>query len=189
MVSAGPSSTARPSWADDSWDSTILHLDMDAYFLSVELLDQPNLRGVPAVVGGRSGRSVVTSASYEARKYGIRSAMPMSQALALYPRLIVIEPTRDKYTKASRKVMEVLYDITPMVEQLSIDEAFIDVSGARRRLGTPAQIAALIKQRVRQKTSLPSTVGVAVDKSVAKIASEHSNLDVLAVVPVDHANQ
>jgi len=189
MVSTGRSSIPRPEWADESWDSTILHIDMDAFFLSVELLEQPELRGVPSVVGGRSGRSVVTSASYEARKYGIRSAMPMSQALALYPRLIVIEPTRDKYTKASRNVMEVLYDITPMVEQLSIDEAFIDVSGARRRLGTPAQIAALIKQRVRQKTSLPSTVGVAVNKSVAKIASDHSKPDGLGVVPVDQTKQ
>src|SRR5690625_2431693 len=165
MVSAGPSSTARPSWADDSWDSTILHLDMDAYFLSVELLDQPNLRGVPAVVGGRSGRSVVTSASYEARKFGIRSAMPMAHALSLYPRLVVIEPNREKYTHASRQVMDVLQQVTPAVEQLSIDEAFIDVSGARRRLGTPAQIAHLIKSRVREVTGLPSTVGVAATKS------------------------
>lgn len=158
---------------------------MDAFFLSVELLDHPELRGIPAVVGGNSGRSVVTSPSYEARKYGIRSAMPMSQALALYPRLTIIEPTRDKYSHASKKVMGVLHDITPSVEQLSIDEAFIDVSGARRRLGTPAQIAALIKQRVRAVTGLPSTVGVAANKSVAKIASDHSKPDGLGVVPIE----
>jgi len=185
MVSAGPSSTARPSWADDSWDSTILHLDMDAFFLSVELLDQPNLRGVPAVVGGRSGRSVVTSASYEARKFGIRSAMPMAHALSLYPRLVVIEPNREKYTHASRQVMDVLHQVTPAVEQLSIDEAFIDVSGARRRLGTPAQIAHLIKSRVREVTGLPSTVGVAATKSVAKILSDRSKPDGIGVVPAD----
>lgn len=128
MVSSGHYLVSHPDWADESWESTILHIDMDAFFLSVELLDQPELRGKPAVVGGRSGRSVVTSASYEARKYGIRSAMPVSQALALYPRLIVIEPTRDKYTQASKRIMAVLHDITPMVEPLSIDEAFIDVA-------------------------------------------------------------
>src|SRR5699024_3471871 len=100
MVSTGRNSSHRPEWADSSWDSTILHIDMDAFFLSVELLDRPEFRGLPAVVGGKSGRSVVTSPSYEARKYGIRSAMPMSQALALYPRLTIIDPSRDKYSRA-----------------------------------------------------------------------------------------
>lgn len=183
MVSAGHTSTARPSWADASWDSTILHIDMDAFFLSVELLDRPDLRGVPAVVGGRSGRSVVTSASYEARKFGIRSAMPMAHALSLYPRLVVVEPSRDKYTLASRQVMDVLHGVSPAVEQLSIDEAFIDVAGARRRLGTPAQIAQLIKTRVHEATGLPSTVGVAANKSVAKIVSDRSKPDGIGVVP------
>lgn len=189
MVSAGHTSIARPSWADDSWDSTILHLDMDAFFLSVELLERPELRGVPAVVGGKSGRSVVTSASYEARKFGIRSAMPMAHAMALYPRLAVIEPSRDKYTQASKQVMNVLHEVTPVVEQLSIDEAFIDVSGARRRLGTPAQIAALIKARVREVTGLPSTVGVAANKSVAKILSDQSKPDGIGVVPPAQTRQ
>ena len=189
MVSAGQTSASRPQWADESWDSTVLHIDMDAFFLSVELLDQPELAGKPAVVGGKSGRSVVTSPSYEARKYGIRSAMPMSQAVALYPRLIVIEPSREKYSRASRQVMSVLHEITPWVEQLSIDEAFIDVAGARRRLGTPAQIAALIKARVRDATGLPSTVGVAANKSVAKIASDHSKPDGIGIVPVEQTRQ
>lgn len=189
MISTGRSSIPRPEWADSSWDSTILHIDMDAFFLSVELLDQPELRGLPAVVGGKSGRSVVTSPSYEARKYGIRSAMPMSHALALYPRLAIIEPSRDKYSQASKRIMDVLHDITPNVEQLSIDEAFIDVSGARRRLGTPVQIAALIKRRVRETTGLPSTVGVAANKSVAKIASDHSKPDGLGVVPIEQTQQ
>lgn len=162
---------------------------MDAFFLSVELLDYPEFRGKPAVVGGRSPRSVVTSASYEARQYGIRSAMPMGQAMARYPGLIVIEPTRDKYTRASKQVMEVLHEVTPLVEQLSIDEAFLDVSGARRRLGHPAHIAALIKGRVREVTGLPSTVGVAVNKSVAKIASDDSKPDGLGVVPANQTQQ
>ena len=162
---------------------------MDAFFLSVELLDRPDLRGVPAVVGGKSGRSVVTSASYEARKFGIRSAMPMAHAMALYPRLAVIEPSRDKYTQASKQVMSVLSEVTPVVEQLSIDEAFIDVSGARRRLGTPARIAALIKTRVREVTGLPSTVGVAANKSVAKILSDRSKPDGIGVVPPEQTRE
>ncbi len=186
MVSAGQTSTSRPPWADASWESTILHLDMDAFFLSVELLSRPELRGVPAVVGGKSGRSVVTSASYEARKYGIHSAMPMAHALSRYPRLAVIEPSRDKYTQASRQVMDVLHEVTPVVEQVSIDEAFIDVTGARRRLGTPADIAALIKTRVHAVTGLPSTVGVAANKSVAKILSDRSKPDGIGVVPAAH---
>src|SRR5699024_2255766 len=110
-------------------------------------------------------------------------------ALALYPRLAIIVPSRDKYSQASKRIMDVLHDITPNVEQLSIDEAFIDVSGARRRLGTPVQIAALIKRRVRETTGLPSTVGVAANKSVAKIASDHSKPDGLGVVPIEQTQQ
>src|SRR5690625_5176983 len=115
--------------------------------------------------------------------------MPVAHAVARYPRLIIIEPTRDKYTDASKQVMRVLHDITPMVEQLSIDEAFIDVAGARRRLGSPAQIAALIKQRVREATGLTSTVGVAANKSVAKIASDRSKPDGIGVVPAQQTRQ
>jgi len=183
MVSAGQHFSSGQKSVDESWDATILHIDMDAFFLSVELLDHPQFRGVPAVVGGKSPRSVVTSASYEARHFGIRSAMPMAHALARFPRLVVIEPNREKYTQASRQVMEVLHDVTPMVEQLSIDEAFVDVSGARRRLGSPARIAQLIKSRVRDVTGLPSTVGVAANKSVAKILSDQSKPDGIGVVP------
>lgn len=191
MFSAGqhPGSSSQPQHVDTSWESTILHLDMDAFFLSVELLDAPQFRGVPAVVGGKSPRSVVTSASYEARQYGIRSAMPMAQALARFPGLVIFEPTREKYAVASHRVMEVLHDVTPLVEQLSIDEAFLDVAGARRRLGSPAYIAQLIKDRVFDATGLPSTVGVAVNKSVAKIASDHSKPDGLGVVPAHQTQE
>lgn len=189
MVSAGQISGSGQQYVDESWDATILHIDMDAFFLSVELLDYPQFRGYPAVVGGRSPRSVVTSASYEARQFGIRSAMPMAHALARYPRLIVIEPTREKYILASQKVMQVLHDITPMVEQLSIDEAFIDVEGARRRLGSPAQIASLIKDRVRDVTGLTSTIGVAGSKSVAKILSDRSKPDGIGVVPAHRSRE
>ncbi|HIW47194.1 MAG TPA: DNA polymerase IV [Candidatus Yaniella excrementigallinarum] len=189
MVLPGRNQASRPSWADDSWEATVLHIDMDAFFLSVELLDRPELIDKAAVVAEKSGRSVVTSASYEARKYGVHSAMPVSQALALCPQLVIVEPTRAKYSEASGKIMDVLHGVTPLVEQLSIDEAFLDVAGARRRLGTPAQIAMLIKERVRQATGLPSTVGVAATKSVAKIASDHSKPDGIGVVPVDQTAQ
>src|SRR5699024_11573276 len=100
---------------------------------------------LPFLVAEKSGRSVVTSASYEARKYGVHSAMPVSQALALCPQLVIVEPTRAKYSEASGKIMDGLHGVTPLVEQLSIDEAFLVVSGARRRLGTPAQVAMLIR--------------------------------------------
>ncbi|HJF14866.1 MAG TPA: DNA polymerase IV [Enteractinococcus helveticum] len=189
MVSAGQNSVSSQKYVDESWDATILHIDMDAFFLSVELLDYPQFRGRPAVVGGKSPRSVVTSASYEAREFGIRSAMPMAQALARYPQLIVIEPTREKYSQASQNVMKVLHDITPMVEQLSIDEAFVDVEGARRRLGSPAQIASLIKEQIRETTQLPSTVGVAATKSLAKILSDRSKPDGIGVVPANRTRE
>lgn len=189
MVLSGRNQALRPTWADDSWEATVLHIDMDAFFLSVELLDRPELVGKAAIVAGKSGRSVVTSASYEARKYGVHSAMPVSQALALCPQVVIVEPTRAKYSEASGKIMDVLHGVTPLVEQLSIDEAFLDVAGARRRLGTPAQIAVMIKEQVRQATGLPSTVGVAATKSVAKIASDHSKPDGIGVVPADQTTQ
>src|SRR5699024_5965573 len=141
------------------------------------------------VVAEKSGRSVVTSASYEARKYGVHSAMPVSQALALCPQLVIVEPTRAKYSEASGKIMDVLHGVTPLVEPLAIDDAFFDVAGARRRLGTPARLAMLTKERVRQAAGLPSTAGVAATKSVAKVASDHSKTDGIGAVPVDQTAQ
>jgi DNA polymerase-4 len=172
-----------PAAQDPSWDAVILHVDMDAFFLSVELLERPDLVGRPALVAHRGGRSVVLSASYEARRSGVRSAMPLAHALALCPGVAVVEPRHERYTAASRQVMEVLGSFTPVIEQLSIDEAFLDVSGARRRLGPPARIGALIRERVRERTGLPCTVGAATTKSVAKIASTRAKPDGLRVVP------
>ncbi|MGD6980402.1 MULTISPECIES: DNA polymerase IV [Citricoccus] len=172
-----------PAAQDPSWDAVILHVDMDAFFLSVELLERPDLRGRPALVAHRGGRSVVLSASYEARRSGVRSAMPLAHALALCPGVAVVEPRHEGYTAASRQVMDILGSFTPVMEQLSIDEAFLDVSGARRRLGPPARIGALIRERVRERTGLPCTVGAATTKSVAKIASTRAKPDGLGVVP------
>lgn len=183
MDSLNPHDHDSSKRVDESWESTILHIDMDAFFLSVELLDAPQYRGVPALIAHDGPRSVVTSASYEARAFGIRSAMPLAHAKALCPHVVVIEPHREKYTAASARVMELLTTVTPQVEQLSIDEAFMDVAGARRLIGSPAQIAQQIKDVVRRETGLPSTVGVAANKSVAKIVSTYSKPEGLGVVP------
>lgn len=167
---------------DPAWDAVILHVDMDAFFLSVELRERPDLRGVPSLVAPLGGRSVVLSASYEARRFGVRSAMPLAHAQALCPHVVVLEPHHEKYREASRVVMAVFEEVTPLVEQLSIDEAFLDVAGSRRRLGSPPTIAQQIKDEVRRRTGLPCTVGVAASKSVAKIVSTRSKPDGLGVV-------
>ncbi|MEW1979841.1 DNA polymerase IV [Citricoccus sp. NPDC079358] len=175
--------SAETGGSDGSWDAVILHVDMDAFFLSVELLDHPELAGIPSLVAHRGGRSVVLSASYEARAFGVRSAMPLAHAQALCPGVAVVEPRHERYAAASSDVMRILESFTPVLEQLSIDEAFLDVSGARRRLGSPARIGALIREQVRERTGLPCTVGAASTKSVAKIASTRAKPDGLVVVP------
>ncbi|MFC0249202.1 DNA polymerase IV [Citricoccus parietis] len=175
--------SAENGGSDGSWDAVILHVDMDAFFLSVELLDHPELAGIPSLVAHRGGRSVVLSASYEARAFGVRSAMPLPHAQALCPGVAVVEPRHERYAAASTDVMRILESFTPTLEQLSIDEAFLDVSGARRRLGSPARIGALIREQVRERTGLPCTVGAAATKSVAKIASTRAKPDGLVVVP------
>ncbi|RWZ61175.1 DNA polymerase IV [Labedella populi] len=168
--------------ADDS-AAPILHIDMDAFFASVELLERPELRGKPVIIGHRDGRSVVTSATYEARKFGVGAAMPVSKALRLCPQAVVVPPNYAAYTHFSREVMRIFSDITPLVEQLSIDEAFLDVSGARRLLGPPAAIARLVRERVVAETGLTCSVGVAASKFVAKMASTRAKPDGLLVVP------
>lgn len=167
---------------DDS-ESAILHVDMDAFFASVELLERPDARGKPAIVGHAGGRGVVTSATYEARRYGVRSAMPMSQALRLCPNAIILPPHYERYTEYSAKVMEIFREVTPLVEPLSIDEAFLDVSGARRLLGSPRRIAELIRSRVWEETGLTCSVGVAATKFMAKLASGRAKPDGLLVIP------
>ena len=176
--------SVRRGWGDDDEGCSILHVDMDAFFASVELLRRPDLRGRPVIVGG-DGRSVVLAATYEARAFGVHSAMPMSAARRLCPQAVVIPPQRHAYTEASRRVMEILADVTAIVEQVSVDEAYLDVSGARRRLGSPAQIGALVRRRVRAELGLACSVGVAATKSVAKLASGMAKPDGLLVVPRD----
>jgi DNA polymerase-4 len=168
----------------DSSTATILHVDLDAFFASVELLDRPELAHLPVVVAGKSMRSVVTAANYPARKYGVRSAIPLSQALRLCPKAIVLEPHFDKYRHYSTLVMEIFDGVTPLVERLGIDEAFLDVSGAGL-IGNPAEVAAVIRRRVQEQTRLTCSVGAASTKFVAKLASGRAKPDGVLVVPAD----
>jgi DNA polymerase IV len=167
----------------DDPTATILHLDLDAFFASVELLERPDLRGLPVIVGGRGPRSVVTAATYEARKYGVNSAMPMSVALQRCPKAVVLEPHFDRYRHFSAVVMSLCGDVTPLVEPLSIDEAFLDVAGARKLLGMPWQIGTTLRERVYSETGLTCSIGIATTKFIAKLASGLAKPDGLLVVP------
>ena len=162
---------------------TILHVDMDAFYASVEQLDNPELRGKPLIVGGTGGRGVVAAASYEVRKFGVRSAMPMGRALALCPQAICVQPRIVRYQQVSREVFSVFERYTPMIEGLSLDEAFLDVTHSQALHGDAVTIARHIKAAIREHTGLTASVGVATNKLVAKIASDLDKPDGLTVVP------
>jgi len=166
---------------------TILHVDMDAFYAAIEQRDRPELRGKPVVVGadprGGSGRGVVSTASYEARRFGIRSAMPISTAYRLCPRAVFLGVDMERYMEVSSKVMEILRGISDRVEPVSIDEAFVDVTASRRALGTGETIALRLKSAILEGTALTASVGVATSKLVAKIASDMRKPDGLVVVP------
>jgi DNA polymerase IV len=184
VTAKGGQGRRQVSAADvDSPDATILHVDMDAFFASVELLDHPELAHRPVVIGHEGGRGVVTSANYPARRFGVRSAMPVARALRLCPQAVVLPPHYSRYREASDRVMRIFRDVTPIVEPLSIDEAFLDVAGARRLFGSPRAIAVRLRARVLAETGLTCSVGAASTKFVAKLASTTSKPDGLLVVP------
>ena len=162
-------------------EATILHADVDAFYASVEQRDDPRLRGRPVIVGA----GVVLAASYEAKAYGVRTAMGGRQARRLCPHAIVVSPRMSAYSEASKTLFRVFEDTTPLVEGLSIDEAFLDVRGLRRLAGTPTQIALRLRRRVREQVGLPISVGVARTKFLAKVASGVAKPDGLLVVPPD----
>ena len=176
-------SGALPLMGDDDTDCDVLHVDMDAFFAAVELRERPELRGLPVIVGRPNGRGVVVSATYEARAAGVHSAMPMGRAMRACPSATIIEPSGGKYSEASSQVMAILHEVSSRVDEVSIDEAFLEVSGARRTLGSPAAIAAHIRKRLKDELSLPSSVGVATVTMVAKIASTLAKPDGILVVP------
>jgi DNA polymerase IV len=165
--------------------TTILHVDLDAFYAAVEQRDRPELRGKPVLVGGSPRRGVVASCSYEARRFGIKSAMPMAEAMRRCPHAIVVRHRMDRYAEASRVFFGILGDFSPDVEGLSLDEAFLDLTGSERLLGDARAVATSIKRRVRDELSLVASVGVAPIKLAAKIASDIDKPDGLRIVPPD----
>lgn len=173
-------------YEDNGWDRSfrvIAHVDMDAFFASVEVLDYPEFKGRPLVVGGDSRRGVVSAASYEARSYGISSAMPLFQAKKLCPELVIRPVRMKRYTELSRKIMSVLNSFSPLLQQVSVDEAYVDLTGTELISGSPFRAAAEIKNRILGQTSLTCSVGVSTSKLAAKIASDIDKPDGLTIVP------
>jgi DNA polymerase-4 len=176
---------SAPNPQGDDVGCNILHIDMDAFFALVEVRENPSLAGKQVIVGYDGNRGVVLSATYQARKLGVHSAMPMSRALRLAPNAIVVEPDHEKYSEVSENVMAIFESITPLVQPLSVDEAFLDISGAQKLMGTPSQIGEVIRARVSDEQGITCSVGVASTMFVAKLATNFAKPDGLHVVPAD----
>jgi DNA polymerase IV len=176
---AGPDESDAPR--------ALIHLDMDAFYASVEQRDDPKLRGRPVIVGGDARRGVVLAASYEVRPFGVRSAMPMARALRLAPGAIVVRPRFSAYTAASERVFDILQTVTPLYEPLSLDEAFLDVTASRKLFGSPAEIARGLRRRIAEEVGLPSSAGIAAVKLIAKIASDLAKPNGQLEVPGDQS--
>ena len=151
-------------------DRLIMHVDMDAFFASVEQLDHEEYRGKPLIVGGMGNRGVVSTCSYEARRFGVHSAMPMAKAVKLCPQGIFIQGNYPRYSEVSQQIFDIFDRYSPLIEPLSIDEAFLDITGMERLMDTPCQYAMKLKQEIREKTGIIASVGIAPNKFLAKIA-------------------
>jgi DNA polymerase-4 len=167
----------------------IIHIDMDAFFASVEQLDNPELRGKPVAVGGSGERSVVAAASYEARRYGVRSAMPSVIARRLCPELIFVKHNFKRYTEVSATVFEIFKEYTDIIEPLSIDEAFLDVTSDKKKIGSATIIAKAIRNEIKQRTGLTASAGISVNKFLAKIASDINKPDGLFLIRPEEAEK
>src|ERR1700731_2565589 len=167
----------------------VLHVDMDAFYASVEMRDDPSLAGKPLIVGGIAGRGVVAAASYEVRRYGVHSAMPMSTALRLCPHAVCVRPRMQRYKAVSDQIFGVFREVTPLGQGLSLDEAFLDVTASQELFGDAVAIARRIKSRIREITGLTASVGVAANKLVAKIASDLAKPDGLTIVPAERIQE
>jgi DNA polymerase-4 len=175
-----------------SWDPAhriIAHIDMDAFYAAIEVLDDPALRGKPVIVGGDSRRGVVSAASYEARKFGVHSAMPVFQAKRLCPQGIFLPGRMGRYREISRVVMGCLREFSPLVEQVSVDEAYIDLTGTEKLFGSPAETAAAIKKRIRDETALTCSIGVSTSKLLSKIASDLDKPDGITIITPGEAGE
>ncbi len=182
MTETRPPMTDEEPLPDELGLRKIIHVDMDAFFASVEQRDNPELKGKPVAVGGASGRGVVAAASYEARKFGVRSAMPSVTASRLCPDLIFVRPRFEAYKEASRQIRRVFEHYTPIIEPLSLDEAYLDVTDDRLGIGSATRIAELIRQEIRAKTRLTASAGVSYNKFLAKLASDQNKPDGLCVI-------
>ncbi len=171
------------------WAAPILHVDMDAFFVEVERTTRPDLVDVPVIIGGLGTRGVVASCSYEAREVGVHSAMPMAQARRLCPNATYLAPTMQRYQEASVEVFDLLRSVTPIVEPISVDEGFLDVSGLRRHYQDPRAVAVHIRNVLRDRLDLPASVGIASNKFLAKLASNHAKPDGIFSVPADRVEQ
>jgi DNA polymerase-4 len=167
----------------------IIHIDMDAFYASIEQRDQPDLRNKPVAVGGSSKRGVVTTASYEARKYGVHSAMPSVMAKQKCPGLILVEPRFEVYKSVSEQILKIFYEYTPLVEPLSLDEAFLDVTENKKGIPSATIIAREIKKEIKSETSLTASAGISINKFLAKVACDYNKPDGLFLIRPEEAEK